>query len=61
MRVDKMSSIRLTRWESTTLVYLAIYSCCIQQFSCHHSYACTCLDHKLWTTWVGAVCVSMHN
>ena len=34
-------------WESTTLVYLAIYGCCSQRFLCHRSYACTCLDHEL--------------
>ena len=33
--------------ESTTPVYLAIYSCCSQRFLCHRSYACTCLDHEL--------------
>ena len=42
----------LTLWESTTPVYLMIYGCCSQWFMCHHSYICTCLDHKLWMTWV---------
>ena len=37
----------LMLWESTTSIYLAIYSCCSQQFLCHRSYACTCLDHEL--------------
>ena len=33
--------------EFTTPVYLGTYSCCSQQFLCHRSYACTCLDHEL--------------
>ena len=37
----------LILWESTTLVYLAIYDCCSQRFLCHNSYICTCLNHKL--------------
>ena len=43
----------LTLRESTTPVYLAIYGCCSQQFLCHRSYACTCLDHEHRTTWAG--------
>ena len=37
----------LMLWESTTPVYLAIYGCCSQRILSHHSYTCTCLDHKL--------------
>ena len=29
------------------------YGYCSQQFSCHCSYAWTCLDHELWVTWAG--------
>ena len=32
---------------STTPVYLVIYGCCSQQFLCHRSYTCTCLNHEL--------------
>ena len=39
--------VKLTLWESTTPVYLAIYGCCRQWCLCHRSYVCTCLDHKL--------------
>ena len=42
--------------ESTTLVYLAIYSCCSQRFLCHGSYTCTCLDHELKLCGRDSVC-----
>jgi len=45
--------------ESTTPVYLAIYGCCSQWFSCHRSYACTCLDHKLKLCGQDSVCAHM--
>ena len=51
---------RLIHWKSTTLVYLAIYSCYHQWFSCHRSYTCTCLDHKLQTT-CGLTCMPMRT
>ena len=38
-------------WESTTPVYLTIYSCCSQRILCHCSYACTCLNHLKFSGW----------
>ena len=46
---------------ATTLVYLAIYGCCRQRLLCHHSCACTCLNHhKFRTTWA-CTCLDRHD
>ena len=42
-------------WESTTPVYLTIYSCCSQRILCHCSYACTCLNHLKFSGWSAPV------
>ena len=40
-------------WENLiNMVYVAIYSCRSQWFSCDDSYACICCDHSLQAAWV---------